>query len=142
MGATMEFLCDRMRQSNRATIVRMENFVEEQAVRKTLGPDLWKQLCHEFEREARCINEVQADKILIQRTEISLALTDSDSAKRLKLQYVDLLPGISIALANERGMITFRVNTSALAPSLTLMLNGQPFQPRDLVMDSMIRLTK
>ena len=137
----MNSACDRIRESSRATIVRMENFVEEQAVRKMLGPDLWKQLCDEFEREARCVNEVQADKILIRRTGISLALTDSDSAKRLKLQYVDVGPAISVALANERGMITFRVNTSAPARSLTLMLNGQPFEPKDLVMDSMIRLT-
>ena len=92
----------------------MASFVEEQAVRRMLGPDLWKQLCDEFEREAQSVNEVQAGKVRVERTGLSLAVTDSDTTRRLQLRYLDLGPGISIALGNESGTITFRVNVAGM----------------------------
>jgi hypothetical protein len=137
----MTSVCDRIRQTNHATMVRRENFVEEQAVRKMLGPDLWKQLCDEFVREVQSVNEVQAGKILVKRTRLSLAVADSDSARKLELKYIDFGPGISITLENECNTITFRVNASPV-PSLTLMLDEQPVQPRDLVENVMVRLTR
>ncbi len=122
-------------------MVRMENFVEEQAVRKMLGRDLWKLLCDEIEQEAQNINEVDADRVLTQRTGLSLTATDLKRVRVLQLRYLDLGPGISCAVGNEGGTITFRVDHSP-APSLTLMLNGHPYRPRDLAMDMMVRLTR
>lgn len=136
----MTSVSDRIRQTNHATMVRMENFVEEQAIRKMLGPDLWKQLCDEVEGQARNINEVDADRIQIRKTALSLRATESKRARVLQLRYLDG-PGISITLGNERGTITFGVNASP-APSLTLMLDEQPVQPRDLVENFMVRLTR
>ena len=60
----MESLCNRIRQSNHATIVRMEAFVEEQNVRKLLGPQLWKELCDDLEGECRNLNQAEAGLVL------------------------------------------------------------------------------
>jgi hypothetical protein len=120
-------------------MVRVENFVEEQAVRKMFGPNLWKQLCDEIEREAPNLNVAQVGKILFQRTERSLKAKDTDTANVLQLQYEDAGPGIHFTVGRERGTITFRVNATP-EPSLTMMLHSQPFQPGDLMVEFMQRL--
>jgi hypothetical protein len=119
----------------------MENFVEEQAVRKMLGPNLWQQLCDEIEREAQQINVVQAGKILFQRTERSLKAKDTDTANVLKLQYEEAGPGIHFTVGQERGTLTFRVNATS-EPTVTMMLYSQPFQPGDLMVELMQRLVR
>lgn len=135
----MSTVCDMVYKANRERMIRMENFVEEQAVRKMLGPDLWKQLCDEIEQEARKLNAFQAGRVQLRRTERSLQAKDTDTANVLKLQYDEAGPGIHFAVGRERGTITFRVNATP-GPSLTMMLNGDPFQPGDLMVELMQRL--
>jgi hypothetical protein len=137
----MSTLCDRIQESNHAIMVRMESFVEEQAVRKMLGPELWKQLCDEIQSEASHVNEVDADRIRLKRTNLSLTATDSKSAKMLQMQYLSVGPGISFALGGERGVITFRVD-AAQSPSLMMMKDFQPVQPKSMAQDLVINLTR
>jgi hypothetical protein len=137
----MSELCDIIQKSNHATMVRMENFNEQQAVRKMLGRDLWKQLCDEVQLEASHVNEVDANRIRIKRTNLSLTATDAKSAKVLTLQYLSAGPGILFAVGKERGTITFRVETTE-APSLTMMKDFQPVQPGFLAQDFIFDLIR
>src|ERR1017187_7865276 len=119
----MESLCSRIRQSNHATIVRMEAFVEEQNVRKLLGPQLWKELCDDLEGECRNLNQAEAGILSYERSALRFTARNQRTARVLRLRYEDVGPGIPYAVGIENGVISFRVNTSPVV-SLFLVLNG------------------
>ena len=87
--------------------------------------------------EASNVNGVQAGKMRVERTDATLKVIDTDSAATLRLQY----ESAGVGILTNRGAITFRVNTSP-EPSIMLVWNATPYQPKILAQDLMIGLVR
>jgi hypothetical protein len=59
----------------------------------------------------------------------------------LQMQYLSVGPGICFALGGERGVITFRVDP-AQSPSLMMIKDFQPIQPKFLAQEFVFDLTR
>ena len=118
-----------------ARMVEMENFNEQQNVRRSLGPALWNNICNEFDDECRNLNSVEK-RFQVERKPLMMMIRDLQTGRVLRLRYEDLTGLIAYESGHEKGNITFRVDTTP-APSLMCLYNGIPFLPRDLVMDFM-----
>lgn len=119
--------------SDRHRLVEMSHFVEEQSVRRSLGPAKWGELCNAIEKECANANEVR-QLFLIDRTPLSCSIKSTQTAKRLLLRYDEAGPSVECQFSGAPLQnITFRVDTTP-APSLMLMWNGRPDLPNDLAL--------
>jgi hypothetical protein len=122
--------------ARRARMVEMENFIEEQNVRRSLGPALWNNLCNEFEEECRNLNNVEK-RFLIEKTARTIRkIRDLQTGNFLRLQYEELAGNIAYEFGRQKGNIGFQLNTAPV-PSLVCVYNGTPHQPHDLVYEMM-----
>src|ERR1700761_8205682 len=72
--------------SDRNRLIEMSHFVEEQNVRRSLGPAKWGELCDAVEKHCAYANEVR-QLFLIDRTPLSCLIKSTQTAKRLLMRY-------------------------------------------------------
>lgn len=117
-------------------------FVEEQNVRRSLGPALWEDFCNGIEIECKHANQHVGETFLVNRTPVSLTVRHLPSGRTLRLEYQEAAACIAYRESGKpTGAITFRVNKTA-APSLTLMYNGAPYVTKELAEDLIIGLSQ
>jgi hypothetical protein len=122
--------------ARRARMVEMENFIEEQNVRRSLGPALWNNLCNEFEDECRNLNNVEKRFLIEKTAPTTRKIRDLRTGRVLRLQYEGLAGNIAYEFGREKGNIGFQLSTDPV-PSLICQYNGTPYQAHDLVYEIM-----
>lgn len=116
--------------------------VEEQNVEGSLATPLWKELCDEIQNECRSINSVARKKIIVVRQPLTLAVTDMNTRKLLRLSYQEGGASIScLETGKSDSRVTFRLQKPPI-PSATLIYCGMPKLAQDLAVDMMIGLTR
>jgi hypothetical protein len=117
-------------------------FVEEQNIRRALGPAAFQKLCALIQSECEHVNNVSLDRFLMDRTAMSLKIKDTRNARVLFLEYDENAACIHHTESGKpSGAIVFRVDKTPM-PSLMPVHNGVPYIPGELAMALVIGLTR
>ena len=127
--------------ASRRSIERLA-FMEEQNIRRALGPALWHRLCDEIERECSAADEEIGKTFQVKRQSTLLTVKRLSNARSLRLEYEELGPCISVQESGKRPInVTFRVDSSP-SPVLTPMLDGNPMLVTELAMSLILGLSR
>jgi hypothetical protein len=116
--------------------------VEEQNIERSLAAPLWQELCDEIQNECRSINSVARKKMIVERQPLTIAVTDTNTRKLLRLSYQERGACIScLETGKPDSNVTFRLEKTSV-PSITLMYCGMPKLAQDLAVNMMIGLSR
>lgn len=113
-------------------LVERSVFMEEQNIRKALGPALWEKLCGAIVNECKHANSVGEQVFEVDEQPRTLVVKRLTTAKKVRLEYEELSASISVYESGRQSSnITFRVDSNP-APSLMPMYNNAPMLLNDL----------
>ena len=117
-----------------------ECIVEEQNIRRSLGPAIWADLCGGIEAECSNINSSHAGRVKVSRNALSMSVRDSLTGRGLRLNYNNVGPCIDWSISGEPARnIVFQIIGSP-APALLLVFDGGPLPLREVVHELMFRV--
>jgi hypothetical protein len=116
--------------------------VEEQNIRRSLGPALFERFCDAVQAECEHLNSVAANRMIVTRTPLSISVKDAKTVQSMELTYQDLAPCISYQKSGRLvDNITFRVEKGT-APTLTLVYSGVPHRVEELATSLIVGLAR
>lgn len=116
-------------------------FVEEQNVRRSLGPALWTDLCDEIQTECSNINGTGTNRMTVSRNTASMTIRDSRTGQSLQLEYNAGGPCVDWRVSGGAVRnIAFQI-VNGPVPSLIPFING-PVTIKDAAMDLIMRLVR
>ena len=132
-----------LQQRNKAQDEKVERacFVEEQSIRRSLGPSLFRTFCDEIQAECARFNNAVGERLLTSRFPLELTVKDLKTCRFIRFEYDDECPSVHWTESGASGEITFRVDKTP-APFLRLMHNGSPFMAKLLAMEFVVGLTR
>lgn len=116
--------------------------MEQRRIEGSLGVILWQELGDEIEREYRGVNSLAGHRIVVERSQLNIAVTDINTRKSPRLSYQETAPLVSYRETGKRDAnIAFDVEQASV-PSLSLMYRGIPLWRQALAEHLMIELTR
>jgi hypothetical protein len=98
MKTEINAICDTIRRRDHARMVRMENFIEEQKIKKALAPIQWELLKKHLEHTRKAMADVSPVQLTIRLAANGHAMTVSnpENGRRVTLSYDPDVPCIHV----------------------------------------------